>query len=60
MTRPDRRTVDGLGAVELTFGRDLDDASPLGEFVVGHGPRGVRRLELSLVESSPLLGRRHL
>src|SRR3954453_23187705 len=55
-----RWLVDRFGALELTPGRDVDSGSPLGQFLVGDGPRGVWRFGLALIEPSPLLGRGRL
>ena len=51
-----RWVVNGFAAVELTWRWDVDGVSPLGEFLVGHGPRRVWRFGLALIKSSPLLG----
>lgn len=51
-----RRVINGFTAVEFAWGWDVDIGSPLGEFLVGHGPRRVGRFGLALIKSSSLLG----
>jgi hypothetical protein len=53
---PSRWVINGLTAVEFTRRWDVDVGSPLGEFLVGHGPSGVWRFGLALIKSSPLFG----
>ena len=51
-----RWVIDRLTAVEFTWRWDVDVVSPLGEFLVGHGPSCVWRFGLALIKSSSLLG----
>ncbi len=55
-----RWVVDGFTAVEFASRWNLEVGSPLGEFLVGHGPGRVRRFGLALITSSALLGRGEL